>query len=195
MIISPKYRRRLVIMVKEPRPGKVKTRLGRRIGLTASAWWFRHQTRQLLRRLQDPRWELILAVSPDYEGLQSRVWPQGIARIPQGQGDLGTRMKAVFDGLPRGPLCIIGADIPGVTSREIWQAFRSIGDHDATFGPAPDGGYWLIGLKRNSPTPPQLFHGVRWSTATALQDTIASIPDLKITTVAELHDVDEAADL
>ena len=53
-------------MVKEPRPGRVKTRLGRDIGMTAAAWWFRHQTHKILRQLQDPRWELILAVSPDY---------------------------------------------------------------------------------------------------------------------------------
>ena len=195
MIISPKYRRRLVVMVKEPRPGRVKTRLGRSIGMTTAAWWFRHQARRVLRQLQDPRWELILSVSPNYEGMQSRVWPHHLARIPQGQGNLGTRMKTLFDSLPPGPACIIGADIPGVTSREIWQAFRSLGTHDATFGPAPDGGYWLIGLKRTKPTPARLFSEVRWSTATALQDTIDNIPDLTIGRVATLSDVDDANDL
>ena len=80
MTISPKYRRRLVVMIKEPRPGRVKTRLGREIGMTAAAWWFRHQTRRLLRRLQDPRWELILSVAPDREALQSRVWPAHLPR-------------------------------------------------------------------------------------------------------------------
>tara|TARA_B110000114_G_scaffold85011_1_gene89865 strand:- start:131 stop:679 length:549 start_codon:yes stop_codon:yes gene_type:complete len=182
-------------MVKEPRPGRVKTRLGRSIGMTTAAWWFRHQTRRILRRLQDPRWELILSVSPDHEGMQSRVWPHRLARIPQGQGDLGARMKTLFDSLPPGPACIIGADIPGVTSREIWQAFRSLGSCDATFGPAPDGGYWLIGLKRNNPTPARLFSEVRWSTATALQDTIDNIPGLRIGRVATLNDLDNANDL
>ena len=195
MIISPKYRRRLVVMVKEPRPGRVKTRLGRSIGMTTAAWWFRHQTCRILRRLQDPRWELILSVSPDHEGMQSRVWPHRLARIPQGQGDLGARMKTLFDSLPPGPACIIGADIPEVTSREIWQAFRSLGSCDATFGPAPDGGYWLIGLKRNKPTPARLFSEVRWSTATALQDTIDNIPGLSIGRVATLNDLDDANDL
>ncbi|MDO7735951.1 MAG: DUF2064 domain-containing protein, partial [Planktomarina temperata] len=113
-------------MVKEPRPGRVKTRLGRDIGMTAAAWWFRHQTRRLLRRLQDPRWELILSVAPDHEGLQSRIWPAHLPRIPQGSGDLGQRMKQVFDSLPPGPVCIIGADIPEISRRHIWKAFASL---------------------------------------------------------------------
>lgn len=195
MIISTKYRRRLVVMVKEPRPGRVKTRLGRDIGMTAAAWWFRHQTHKILRQLQDPRWELILAVSPDYEGLKSRVWPNGIARIAQGRGDLGVRMKAVFDKLPPGPICIIGTDIPAVTCHEIWRAFDSLGSHDATFGPATDGGYWLIGLKRIKPTPPQIFQDVYWSTETALQNTINNMSGLRIGRVATLNDVDDVSDL
>ena len=75
MTISPDFRRRprLVVMLKEPHPGRVKTRLGRGLGMVGAAWWFRHQTGGLLRRLQDPRWELMLAVSPDVEGMNSRV--------------------------------------------------------------------------------------------------------------------------
>ncbi|MGB0799808.1 MAG: TIGR04282 family arsenosugar biosynthesis glycosyltransferase [Planktomarina sp.] len=182
-------------MVKEPHPGRVKTRLGRDIGLTRSAWWFRHQTRRLIRRLDDPRWQLILAVSPDAEGMQSRIWPNGIARIPQGSGDLGDRMGHVFRSLPPGPICIVGADIPGITPSAIWQAFRSLGRHDATFGPAPDGGYWLIGMKRIAPVPPTLFRNVRWSTKHALADTQASIPGLRIGHIQSLNDVDEVTDL
>lgn len=195
MTISPKYRRRLVIMVKEPRPGRVKTRLGRSIGMTTAAWWFRHQTRRLIRRLHDPRWDLILAVSPDVEGMQSRIWPTDIARIPQGAGDLGDRMGAVFQGLPPGPICIIGADIPGVTRSAIWQAFQSLGHHDAVFGPAPDGGYWLVGMKRISALPTTLFQGVRWSSKHALADTVASIPNMRIAKIQSLNDVDEVSDL
>ncbi|MEO0359106.1 MAG: hypothetical protein AAF386_12620, partial [Pseudomonadota bacterium] len=70
----------LIIMVKEPRPGRVKTRLGKDIGMTAAAWWFRHQTRRVIRRLDDPRWSLTLAVAPDVEGYQSRIWPNHIPR-------------------------------------------------------------------------------------------------------------------
>ena len=194
MIISTKYRRRLVVMVKEPRAGRVKTRLGESIGRTAAAWWFRHQSQQLLRRVSDPRWELILSISPDCEVVKSNFWPLNITRIPQGKGCLGDRMKAIFKFLPPGPVCIIGADIPKVDVKEIWTAFLSLGSNQATFGPAQDGGYWLIGLKRIKPVSSQIFNSVRWSSETALTDTVASMPDLKISYVSTLSDVDDISD-
>lgn len=185
----------LVIMVKEPHPGRVKTRLGRDIGLTASAWWFRHQVAGLLRRIADPRWETVLAVAPDVEGMTSRVWPEHLPRVPQGSGNLGDRMARVFRTMPKGPVCIIGADIPGITRARVGEAFKALGNHDAVFGPAPDGGYWLVGLKRQRPVPPRLFEGVRWSTDTALADSAATMKGLSIAHVATLQDVDTLADL
>lgn len=185
----------LIIMVKEPRPGRVKTRLGRDIGLTASAWWFRHQTRRLLRRLRDPRWDIVLAVSPDREGMQSRVWPQELQRRPQGRGDLGARMARVLGQVAQGPACLIGADIPAITRKEIAQGFAALGNHDAVFGPAPDGGFWLIGLKHPRRQPPHFFKNVRWSSKNALADSIATLPDHRIARIATLRDVDTADDL
>ena len=88
-------RQRLVVMVKAPRPGRVKTRLGAGIGMTAAARWFRAQTTSLLRRVEDPRWETILAVSPDAEGAACRFWPAHLPRWPQGGGDLGARLALV----------------------------------------------------------------------------------------------------
>ncbi len=173
----------------------MKTRLGRDIGMTASAWWFRHQTRRLLRRLQDPRWQIVLAVAPDVEGMQSRFWPRGLPRWPQGRGDLGDRMARMMGRVSVGPACVIGADIPGVMRHHIGEAFRVLGNHDAVFGPAPDGGYWLIGLKQPCRQPPNIFKGVRWSTAHALADTKTTLPSYRIAEVATLADVDEVTDL
>ena len=187
--------RTLVVMIKEPRPGRVKTRLGRDMGMTAAAWWFRHQTRTLIRRVQDPRWQVVLAVAPDREGLASRVWPAHLPRWPQGRGDLGDRMGRMLRGAPPGPVCVIGADIPGITAGHVAQAFRALGRNDAVFGPAPDGGYWLIGLKRARAVPPDLFAGVRWSTEHALADTIATLPGHRIAQIATLQDVDTIDDL
>ena len=190
-------RARLFIMLKEPHPGRVKTRLGRDIGMTAAAWWFRHQSGRLIRRLgRDPRWQTVLAVSPDNEGLASRVWPRHLPRWPQGEGDLGDRMGRIFRRAPKGPVVIIGADIPGITPALIGRAFAALGRHDAVFGPAPDGGYWLIGLKRDArPVPSGIFDGVRWSSATALEDTRASLGTAKIALIDTLCDVDRADDL
>ncbi len=188
-------KRTLIVMVKEPRPGRVKTRLGREIGMTAAAWWFRHQTRALLRRIEDPRWQVVLAVSPDAEGLKSRIWPPHLPRWPQGQGDLGDRMARMLACVRVGPACIIGGDIPGISRAHIADAFAALGDHDGVFGPAPDGGYWLIGLKHPQRQPPSLFKNVRWSTENALLDSKASLPDHSIAEIATLRDVDTARDL
>ena len=203
VIISPKFqsefqskfRARLVIMVKVPRAGRVKTRLGRDIGMTASAWWFRHQVTRLLRQLADPRWQIILSVAPDVEGLQSRVWPKQFVRMPQGSGDLGQRMARIFSQAPMGPVVVVGGDIPGIKRKHIADAFNQLGRSQAVFGPATDGGYWLVGLQRNRPLPIGLFENVRWSSPHALADSIATMAPLSPTMVAILQDIDTADDL
>ncbi|CAD0186190.1 transferase 1, rSAM/selenodomain-associated [Ruegeria sp. THAF57] len=187
--------RTLVIMVKEPRPGRVKTRLGRDIGMVGAAWWFRHQTRALIRRLRDPRWQIVLAVAPDREGLTSRIWPADLPRAAQGGGDLGDRMGRMLRGMPPGPVCLIGADIPGITRPHIAGAFKALGAAQMAFGPAPDGGYWLVGAQRYGALPHNLFRNVRWSTEYALADTLASIPGQRVALLNPLRDVDTVADL
>ncbi|MFC3612217.1 TIGR04282 family arsenosugar biosynthesis glycosyltransferase [Lutimaribacter marinistellae] len=187
-------RQTLIVMVKEPRPGRVKTRLARDIGTTAAAWWFRHQTRALLRRLRDPRWQIVLAVAPDRAGLASRAWPAGLPRRAQGQGDLGTRMARQLRAAAPGRACVIGADIPGITRAHIARAFAALGTHDLVFGPAHDGGYWLVGGHPQR-LPRGLFANVRWSTHHALADTIASAPAARVALTDTLADIDTAADL
>jgi len=188
-------RQTLVVMVKEPRAGRVKTRLGRDIGMVPAAWWFRHSVRRLLRNVSDPRWDLLLAVSPDVEGLCSRVWPEHLQRIPQGRGDLGQRMAHLLALPQKGPLVIIGGDIPRVRRHHIADAFAKLSSNRAVFGPATDGGYWLVGLKRTTPPPREMFHGVRWSTEHALADTLATMPGYAPAFTATLQDVDTVADL
>ncbi len=182
-------------MVKEPVAGRVKTRLGRDIGMVQAAWWFRRQSRSLIHRLTDPRWQMVLAVAPDRAGMMSRVWPGHVPRVPQGPGTLGDRMGRILRSMPAGPVCVIGADIPGVTRTHVAHAFVALGSADAVFGPAEDGGYWLIGARRRRALPPTLFRDVRWSTKFALADTVATFGDARIAHVATLGDVDTQADL
>ena len=114
----------------------------------------------------------------------------------QGQGDLGQRMKLPFRVLPPGPVVLVGSDIPAMRPRHIARAFRLLGRHDLVFGPASDGGFWLVGARRSRPLPRTLFAGVRWSTAQALADTLATIPPGYSTGLADtLDDVDDAQDL
>lgn len=187
--------RHVFLMLKEPRPGRVKTRLGRDIGVVPAAWWFRHQAARAIRRLDDPRWRLVLAVSPDREGLRSRVWPGHLPRVPQERGDLGARMGRLLRTAPPGPAVIVGADIPDLSAAHVARAFRLLGRADAVFGPAEDGGYWLVGLNRTAAPPARLFEGVRWSSPHALADSVATLPGRRIAYADTLCDVDEAADL
>lgn len=188
-------RKTLVIMVKEPRPGRVKSRLGREIGMVRAAWWFRRQALSLIRRLRDPRWQIVLAVAPDRDGLRSRIWPRDLARAPQGQGDLSARMGRMLRSMPPGPVCVIGADIPGITRAHIAEAFAALGRVEVVFGPAEDGGYWLVGMARRQAVHPGVFKSVRWSTEHALSDSLATLGDRSVACVATLADVDTYADL
>lgn len=182
-------------MVRQPRAGAVKTRLGRGIGMTGAAWWYRHQCTRLLRRLgRDRRWRTVLAVAPD-TALGARDWPATLPRIAQGSGDIGARMLRTLGAAGPGPAVLIGSDIPGVRPVHIADAFTRLGGHDAVFGPATDGGFWLIGLPRPAAPPPGLFADVRWSGPDALADTLAGLPGARIGFAATLADVDEAVDL
>lgn len=169
----------LVVLVKEPRMGRVKTRLAAGLGIGGATAFYRNTTRDVLRRLgQDPRWRTVLAITPDEAAFDERfasVFPRHLHRLPQGSGDLGARMGRVFETLPHGRAVIIGSDIPGITTDHIARAFKALGAHDAVFGPSDDGGYWLVGQRRTPRVIP-MFGQVRWSTEFALEDTLKSLP-------------------
>ena len=180
----------LVVFAKQPRLGAVKTRLGREIGMVPAALFYRRQLGMVLDRLgHDPRWRPWLAVTPD--GAVDGPWPLQWTVFPQGPGDLGQRMARAMAALPPGPVVLVGADVPDIRPAHVARAFRALGDHDAVFGPAADGGYWLVGLRRRPPLP-GLFEGVRWSTGHALADTMANL-DHAPALIDTLDDVDDRA--
>lgn len=186
-------RQTLIIMVKAPVMGRAKTRLARQIGGVEALRFYRSAMAALLRRVgRDPRWRTILAVDPP-RACRARVWPAGLDRAPQCRGDLGARMLDQFGKAAHGPAVLIGSDIPGVAARHIAAAFEHLRRHDAVFGPAEDGGYWLVGLSAGH-RPAKAFEGVRWSSAHALADSRASLGGSRIALVETLFDVDEAAD-
>lgn len=188
------FRPQLVVFVKEPQAGRVKTRLGRGIGAARATAFYRHMTATVVARLgADRRWRTVLAVAPD-AALASRAWPASLERVGQGGGDLGARLERVMDGLPPGPVVIVGTDIPEIRPSHVAAAIKHLGRADAVLGPAPDGGYWLVGLKRR-PRVPRAFRRVRWSSDHALADTRANLHGLEVGLLDILVDVDEAADL
>jgi rSAM/selenodomain-associated transferase 1 len=182
----------LVVMIKAPVAGAVKTRLARQIGTIEALRFYRTATARLIRRVAgDPRWTTILAVTPDGQ-VGARFWPSTLARTKQGPGDLGNRMHRLLErSLPR-PVVIVGSDIPDLRAGHIAQAFRLLGRHDLVFGPAEDGGYWLVGARGRSRMP-NLFSGVRWSTEHALTDTIRNAR-CSVGLLETLADVDTEAD-
>jgi rSAM/selenodomain-associated transferase 1 len=192
--LGGRFRPRLVLMVKPPVAGRVKTRLAHDIGVVAATAFYRHASTAAIARLAaDPRWQSLLAVTPD-AAAPSRFWPSRLSRLAQKGGDLGARMQRIFDVLPPGPVVIVGTDIPGIRPADIAAAFRALGNHDAVFGPAIDGGYWLIGLRRR-PRVPRAFTAVRWSHPETLGDNLRALASYSIATVSVLADVDTAQDL
>ena len=185
----------VVIFVKAPVAGRVKTRLGREIGMGRAAALFRILTSHTLREAEKSGFRVVLAVDPPGAAKEgARFWPPHLRRIAQGRGDLGDRMARVFRHA-RGPVVIIGADAPGLRARHLRRAFAALKGSDAVFGPAEDGGYWLIGLNGRRAAP-DLFAGVRWSTKHALKDTLETLPkSFNVAMLERLRDVDEAADL
>ena len=190
-----KPRRHLVIMVRAPQMGQVKRRLAHDMGAVRALRFYRVCSERLLRRLsRDPRWTTWLAVTPDVIRFRPRLWPKGMRRVAQGGGDLGTRMDRILRVLPPGPVVIVGSDIPGIEARHVARAFRLLGSHHTVFGPAADGGYWLVGARR-SPRCSDLFGNVRWSGEHALADTLTNLgadPDTAF--VETLSDVDRPED-
>jgi uncharacterized protein len=187
--------RNLVLFVRNPRLGRGKRRLARDIGDVAAVRFERLMIGRLLRRLgRDTRWRLRLAVTPDRSrrGLGARR----LAVVEQGGGDLAARMRRAIASCPPGPVVLVGADIPALSAGHVAAAFRLLGHHDVVFGPAADGGFWLIGARR-SPRLPPLFGlarcPIRWSSPHALADVLANLPhNVSAGFVACLGDVDDA---
>ncbi|HKB00224.1 MAG TPA: TIGR04282 family arsenosugar biosynthesis glycosyltransferase [Methyloceanibacter sp.] len=191
---GPCYARRLVIMAKRPAMGRVKRRLAREIGATAALRFYRSSfSHTMLRLTADPRWLTVIAMDALADGTRLPS-PRRAELMPQGDGDLGVRMQRLFTRLPPGPVVVIGSDIPSIRPAHIALAFRLLGQADAVFGPAPDGGYWLVGLKR-TPRVLMPFARVHWSGPHALADTRANLKGKRVALAACLSDVDRAEDL
>jgi len=187
--------RHLVIFVKAPRIGAVKTRLAKEIGNLAAWQFYRRTTNVLLRQLSGGRWRIWLAVTPDEFSGQHCFWPADLEHLPQGRGDLGQRMARPFYSLPPGPVLVVGSDIPDITRPLIEKAFNALSKTDVVVGPASDGGYWLIGMRRRPAPAFRLFRHVRWSSEHALVDTMASLDRrLTVAQIDTLNDIDTLAD-
>ena len=185
-------RRQLVVFVRAPLMGRGKRRLARDIGDVAALRFERSMIALLLRRLApDRRWHLRVAITPDNARHRAQHWHSRVEAIGQGSGDLGMRMRRALRACPAGQAVLVGADIPALSARHIAAAFRVLGIRDLVFGPAEDGGFWLVGA-RHPRQLPRLFERVRWSSPDTLTDTLASLPRrITVGFVERLADVDD----
>jgi rSAM/selenodomain-associated transferase 1 len=177
-----------IVFSRAPRLGAVKRRLASAIGDRAALRFHRATLLRLLRALAaNRRFNTVLALTPDGARF---VLPPRVIRIDQGKGDLGHRMHRALARFPHGRAAIIGSDIPAAGSDDLAAAFRALGSAEAVFGPAEDGGYWLIGLGPRRPARP--FAAVRWSTAHALADTLSNFRGRRVAMLRPLSDIDSA---
>lgn len=186
---------KLIVFVKAPRPGTVKTRLAQAIGPESACAAYITLVEATLAQLTALT-DVELRFSPDDAVSEIKPWLRASWRArPQGAGDLGARLHAAFTeafggGAER--VTIIGSDCPKVTTRDIKASWAALGAHDLVLGPAKDGGYWLIALRG-----PQraLFEGIHWSTDRVLRETLdrAAAAQQRVQLLRELEDVDTEA--
>jgi len=175
----------LYVFAKAPVMGRAKTRLAADIGVVQAKRLYRAMTAETLRTVQDPRWDIVLAVTPPRALGHVPDW-DGHMQIAQASGSLSPRLAAIFN--TKGPIAVIGTDCPQVTATDIAAAFRALKSHQTVFGPASDGGFWLMGA--NGPLRPDFFDGVRWSHPDTLSD-VADRTDGAFGVLRTLTDVDD----
>jgi rSAM/selenodomain-associated transferase 1 len=183
-------RPQLYVFAKKPGMGAAKTRLAKGIGATHAQRICRAMSAQVLRNVMDPRWDTMLYVAPAQAIGTVPAW-DGIAQRPQPMGSLSPRLAEVFSGAKR-PVLVIGTDCPQVSARDIADALNALRNAPFVFGPASDGGFWLMGAV--APLKPSVFEGVRWSSETTLSDLEARLNG-SVAKLRTLTDVDDAEGL
>jgi rSAM/selenodomain-associated transferase 1 len=189
----------LAVFVRPPEEGAVKTRLQDLFGTEGVATLYEafvEDTLSLCSRVRAAgRVDVVLWAAGLEHGAVAK-WGRKLGTVArlQPEGDLGARLAAAFDeGLrTHERVVIIGSDAPTLPLRLIVAAFNELESADMVLGPASDGGYYAVGAARG--VRPR-FDGVRWSTPSALADTIDANPGLDIPLLPPWYDIDEPADL
>jgi rSAM/selenodomain-associated transferase 1 len=190
----------VLVFVRAPQPGRVKTRLARALGRAAALRVYRRLAEHAVAqaRALAPFARLRIHHTPADAEAEVAAWlGPGADYLPQHDGDLGDRLRTAFDeafaaGFSR--VVVVGSDLPDLSSDHLRQALQALDDAPAVIGPAKDGGYWLLGLARPVRG---VFDGIPWSTDRVFGLTLDRLRDAGITPalLPVLADVDEAADL
>ncbi len=193
--MSRTTRRALLIFTRNPEPGTCKTRLAASIGDAAAleiyCFLLRH-TASIAHPLEGVDKFVYFS---DHPG-DGTFWdPTRFQyRLQKGE-DLGARMLQAFrEAFSAGysEVVLIGSDLFDLSTEDLEASFRELQGHEVVLGPASDGGYYLIGLKRPIPG---LFRGKRWGTDSVLKDTLADLEDRSTFLLPVRNDVDRYEDI
>jgi rSAM/selenodomain-associated transferase 1 len=203
---SQPLREEIILFSKYPLPGRVKTRLIPHLGSRKAAGLQKYLTEQALARAGEAASLRPAHLSLWYAGASRRrmkAWlGSSLPLIPQQGKDLGERMARAFlaaweQGMQRAVL--IGSDCPALSAGLILQGLAELGRHDLVLGPASDGGYYLIGLRRDlaPDTLAALFKDIPWGGCAVYRETLAraATAGLSFFSLQELHDIDRPEDL
>jgi len=191
----------LLIFVKFPQRGMVKTRLAKDTGAYFATEFYRICTEHILSETKKLKKENFTAYiycysNSEVEMVSGWVGKEFIVKA-QIDGDLGERMSRSFNEIFHegfSKVLIIGTDVPDITSDLINSAALKLDKSDFVIGPSSDGGYYLLGMNRPIT---EIFHEINWSTSIVLQNTLDKIKslELKVDLIDELIDIDTKNDL
>jgi uncharacterized protein len=192
-------KRCVLLFVKCPVKGMVKSRLAKDIDEDLVLSLYKHFVLDLLKTLGTTGYPLrICFFPPDAFGKVSAWLGKGYSYLPQKGKDLGERMKNAFleifsSGFTR--VLLIGSDIPDLTSSTIDEAF-DLEHFDAVIGPSFDGGYYLIGFKQNTFTS-AAFGNIHWGSDRVFGETMALLLGKRyaVRVLPEKRDIDRLEDL
>lgn len=188
------------VFAKEPVPGRVKTRLAGLLGDEGAAGLAGAMLRDALRVAARGGARLVLAADDPGGPELVRAARQAAAElVPQGEGSLGERLARALERDPGAPRVVLGGDVPDLPAERLLAAFQALERGAAVaLGPAPDGGYHLLGLAAGAPAGFLRDPAIGWGGASALADTQAALARSGAPLAALLQpwpDVDEPADL
>ena len=190
----------LLFFIKNPEKGKVKTRLATAIGDKMAVKLYRRFLLEMLFTLNGGTFIFYLCYSPESPLSKLKDWlGDHYLFMPQAGEDLGERMKNGFaEALSMNfkRVVLIGSDIPDLPLEFIEEAFASLQEKDAVIGPALDGGYYLIGFRKETFSP-RVFQGIHWSTESVFKKTLNILEQegRTVHTLLPLRDIDTVEDL
>lgn len=187
----------IVVFVRAPILGHVKTRLASETGPARALEIYRALTEHVVRVVRSTGARVVVAHAPADAGPVVRAWlGDDVEYEPQADGDLGARMAAVFasrvaHGADR--VVIVGSDCPTITLKTISAALTALDDADVVFGPALDGGYYLVAARALHAV---LFRDVPWSSTRTLEVSLTRARDagLRVALLPAMRDIDTIDD-